>query len=377
MMMMMLTQDEIDNLLSSLSVSPASSTLPTASPVSSMPAGGRNQPAMVAGQAGLLNTNIADLLNQEKEKNYTIYNFKRPDKFSKEHLRTLETIHENFARQVGLLFSAFLRLSVDVEVVSVDQLTYDEFTRSMPRPITVSVLEFKPLPQQMLMGISHEVTMCIIDRMLGGKGMANAKPRELTDVENNLMRRTISRVTELLQVAWSGIVPGNKISLKGMEESYNNLQIAMPSEIVAVLTFEITLANRDSGLMSICFPYPMLEGIIDQLSSQHLFNQHFVVSNMEEAENHIALLDRMQYAKIPVSVRLGGVEVSILDLLHIKPNDVIRLNRQAGSNLLMCLNESPKYYVQPGVCKNKLAVCVIEPTLERQDIKGFGLEEVI
>jgi len=376
-MMMMLTQDEIDNLLSSLSVSPASSTLPPATAVSSMPAGGGNQPAMVAGQAGLLNTNIADLLNQEKEKNYKVYNFKRPDKFSKDHLRALETIHENFARQVGLLFSAFLRLSVDVDVVSVDQLTYDEFTRSMPRPITVSVLEFKPLPQQMLMGISHEVTMCIIDRMLGGKGVANAKPRELTDVENNLMRRTISRVTELLQAAWSGIVPGNKITLKGMEESYNNLQIALPSEIVAVLTFEITLANRDSGLMSICFPYPMLEGIIDQLSSQHLFHQHLLANNMEEAENHIALLDRMHYAQIPVSVRLGGVAVSIHDLLHIKPNDVIRLNRQAGSNLLMCLNEAPKYYVQPGVCRNKLAVCVIEPTLEPQDIKGFGLEEVI
>ena len=373
MMMMMLTQDEIDNLLSSLSVSPASSTM--LPPIT--PTGGGNQPAMVARQAGLLNTNIADLLSKEKEKNYKVYNFKRPDKFSKEHLRALETIHENFARQVGLLFSAFLRLSVDVDVVSVDQLTYDEFTRSMPRPITVSVLDFKPLPQKALMGISHEVTMCIIDRMLGGKGVANAKPRELTDVENNLMRRTISRVTELLQVAWSGIVPGNKITLKGMEESYNNLQIALPSEIVAVLTFEITLANRDSGLMSICFPYPMLEGIIDQLSSQHLFNQHLLVNNIEEAENHIALLDRMHYAKIPVSIRLGGVTVSIHDLLHIKPNDVIRLNRQAGSNLLMCLNESPKYYVQPGVCKNKLAVCVIAPTLEPQDIKGFGLEEIV
>ena len=121
----------------------------------------------------------------------------------------------------------------------------------------------------------------------------------------------------------------------------------------------------------------MLEGIIDQLSSQHLFNQHLLVNNIEEAENHIALLDRMHYAKIPVSIRLGGVTVSIHDLLHIKPNDVIRLNRQAGSNLLMCLNESPKYYVQPGVCKNKLAVCVIAPTLEPQDIKGFGLEEIV
>ena len=374
-MMMMLTQDEIDNLLSSLSVSPASATLPPAivatAPVAGAPAG------MVIGSMGMPNNNIADILNQEKEKNYKVYNFKRPDKFSKEHLRALETIHEHFARQVGLLFSAFLRLGVDVDVVSVDQLTYDEFTRSMPRPITVAVMDFKPLPQQLLMGISHEVTMCIIDRMLGGKGVANAKPRELTDVENNLMRKTINRITDLLQTAWSGIIPGNKINLKGMEESYHNLQVALPSEIVAVLTFEITLANKDSGLMSICFPYPMLEGIIDQLSSQHLFHQHLLANNMEEAENHIALLDRMHYAPIPVSVRLGGVAVSIQELLHIKPNDVIRLNRQAGSNLLLCMNDSPKYYVQPGVCKNKLAVCVIEPTLEPQDIRGFGLEETL
>lgn len=375
MMMMMLTQDEIDNLLSSLSVSPASATLPPAivatAPVAGAPAG------MVIGSMGMPNNNIADILNQEKEKNYKVYNFKRPDKFSKEHLRALETIHEHFARQVGLLFSAFLRLGVDVDVVSVDQLTYDEFTRSMPRPITVAVMDFKPLPQQLLMGISHEVTMCIIDRMLGGKGVANAKPRELTDVENNLMRKMINRITDLLQTAWSGIIPGNKINLKGMEESYHNLQVALPSEIVAVLTFEITLANKDSGLMSICFPYPMLEGIIDQLSSQHLFHQHLLANNMEEAENHIALLDRMHYAPIPVSVRLGGVAVSIHELLHIKPNDVIRLNRQAGSNLLLCMNDSPKYYVQPGVCKNKLAVCVIEPTLEPQDIRGFGLEETL
>jgi flagellar motor switch protein FliM len=260
MMMMMLTQDEIDSLLSSLSVSPASSATPP--------------PTLPNGEVGgLNNNNIATLLSQEKEKNYKVYNFKRPDKFSKDHLRALETIHEQFARQVGLLFSAFLRLPVDVDLVSVDQLTYDEFTRSMPRPITVSILDFKPLPQQMLMGISHEITMCIIDRMLGGKGVANAKPRDLTDVENNLMRKTINKVTDLLQQSWNGILPGNKIFLKGMEESYNNLQIALPSEIAAVLTFEITLANRDSGLMSICFPYPMLEGIIDQLSSQHLFNQ--------------------------------------------------------------------------------------------------------
>jgi flagellar motor switch protein FliM len=265
-----------------------------------------------------------------------------------------------------------------VDVVSVDQLTYDEFTRSMPRPITVAVLDFKPLPQQLLMGISHEVTMCIIDRMLGGKGVSNAKPRELTDIENNLMRRTISRVTELLQVAWGGIIPGNRIALKGMEESYNNLQIALPSEIVAVLTFEITLANRDSGLMSLCFPYPMLEGIIDQLSSQQLFHQHLLgASNLEDAENHLSLLDRMHYAPIPVSVRLGGVSVSISELLHIKPNDVIRLDRQAGTDLLMCLNEAPKYYVQPGVCRNKLAVCVVDINLEPQNIKGFGLQDSI
>jgi flagellar motor switch protein FliM len=371
-MMMMLTQDEIDSLLSSLSVSPATTAVPAVNTITGL---ATNNMAGNSTNSNIVNTNIADLLSQEKEKNYKIYNFKRPDKFSKDHLRALETIHEQFARQVGLLFSAFLRLSVDVDVVSVDQLTYDEFTRSMPRPITVGVIDFKPLPQQPLIGLSHEITMCILDRMLGGKGLTNAKPRELTDVENSLMRRTITRVLDLLSTAWSGVIPNNKVTLKGMEESYNNLQIALPSEIVAVLTFEVTLANRDSGLMSICFPYPMLEGIIDQLSSQHLFQQNLQANPLEEAENHLALLDRMNYAPIPVSVRLGGVAVSVRDLLHIKPNDVIRLNRSAGSNLLLCLNEAPKYYVQPGVCKNKLAVCIMEPTLEPQEIKGFGLEE--
>jgi flagellar motor switch protein FliM len=355
-MMMMLSQEEIDSLLSSL---PAVNTPSGATAVSDKPSTGNS---------------LDEILQAEKQKNYKMYNFKRPDKFAKDQLRALETIHDSFARQSSLLLSAFLRLGAEVNLVSVDQLTYDEFTCSMPRPITVGVIECKPLPAQLLMGISHEVTMFIIDRLLGGKGATPNKPRELTDLEASLIKKVMARLTQLLQDSWSSVLP-NTMTLKGTEETYSTLQVALPSEIVAVLTFEITLSNKESGLMSLCFPYPMLEGIIDQLNSQHLFRQHFQPENEESDTNHALLLNRMSYAKMPVSIVLGGASINVAQLLQLQVNDVVKLNRQAGEDLLVCVNERPKFYAQPGTLRNQLAVSVTEAIYEEQEIKGFGLPE--
>ena len=133
----MLSQDEIDNPLSSLSAG-MEQTLP-------MEDEGEEDAA-------------AESTKLVESRSYTLYNFRRPDKFSKDHLRALQTIHESFARQLGLILTAYLRMTVEINVMSVDQLTYDEFIRSMPSPISVSILELDPLPGQVLMGLGHEVT---------------------------------------------------------------------------------------------------------------------------------------------------------------------------------------------------------------------------
>ena len=130
------------------------------------------------------------------KKGYKLYNFRRPDKFSKDHLRALQDLHREFSRQISLILTAYLRMRIEIEVVSTDQLTYDEFIRSMPSPMTIGIFELNPLPGQILLGVSFEVLSCIVDRMLGGLGLSEYKQRELTDIEEALSKKVIERIVK-------------------------------------------------------------------------------------------------------------------------------------------------------------------------------------
>ncbi len=339
----MLSQDEIDSLLSSLSV-------------------GIDKP--LADEAG-----GDDVL---EKRSYKLYNFRRPDKFSKDHLRALQTIHENFARQLGMVMTAYLRTTVEIDVVSVDQLTYDEFVRSMPSPMTVSICELEPLPGQVLMGLGYEITSGIIDRMLGGQGVAEMKARELTDIEQSLIRRVIDRALTTLEEAWRSMMNIN-VMLVDMEESYALIQVATPGEIVALVTFEINLGNRDSGLMSLCVPYPVVEGVIGQLSAQRIFHGQKGETPIDQQEK---VLSKLNYAKMPVNVWLGGTEISVKELMELGVGDVIKLDREVKSPMLMNVNARPKFYCRPGTLKNKLAVTITESVKDEEAIEGFGIKKL-
>lgn len=370
-MMMVLSQDEIDNLLSSISTVPVEKK-----PTQTTGEGGaviaRNAPDSETVEENIA-PSLSDMVNAEKEKKYKIYNFKRPDKFSKDQLRALETIHEAFARNCGLLFTSFLRTNVEIDVVSVDQLTYNELVRSMPRPISVGIIEGQPFVGQMLLGISHEVTMCIIDRMLGGTGSNRNKPKDLSDIESNMMQRTFGKVLKHLSDSWKGIAPV-RYNLKAFEESYHLIQITPPGEIVAAITLEVTIGNQDSGLISLCYPYPMLEHYIESLSSSHLFSTKDAEHDESEPTFEKELLEKMHYANVPVAVLVGGTSMSVRQMLELKPNDVIRLDRLAGSDLLLCLNHKPKFFCQPGTLRQNMAVCIQNKVPEPQALKGFALD---
>ncbi len=308
------------------------------------------------------------------KRHYKLYNFRRPDKFSKDHLRALQTIHEGFARQLGMLLTAYLRMSIEIDVVSVDQLTYDEFVHSMPSPMSVAIVEMIPLPGQVMLGFSHEVTSSVIDRMLGGMGVSENKPRELTDIEQQLVRRVIDRAMRTLEEAWSSVVQMEN-NLVGMEDSYALIQVASPGEIVSLITFEVNFSKRDSGLMSLCIPFPVLEGIIDQLSAQHIFHGQTRDPSPEEQNKVLA---RLNHAKIPVQVMLGGTRIRVGELVDLAVGDVIRLNRRVSEPLMVSVNGKPKFFARPGTMRNHLAVSVTDPVQEDEIqsskvLEGFGL----
>ncbi len=184
----------------------------------------------------LINQADIDEFDEAEHKSYKLYNFRRPDKFSKDNLRALRDIHREFSKAISLILSGYLRMRVEIEIVSVDQLTYEEFVRSMPSPISVGVFEFEPLSGQILLGISFEVLTCIVNRMLGGVGSVDLNSKELTDIEKALVKKIINIIIQSLEDSWNTIIPvtGKFISI---DDNYQSIQVATAGEIICTFDF--------------------------------------------------------------------------------------------------------------------------------------------
>lgn len=342
-----LSQTEIDKLLASLSGDA------TPAPPSSQALSGNNALKMSNGN---------NERPKEDKKGYKLYNFRRPDKFSKEHLRALQDMHKEFSRQLSLLLSTYLRMSVEMEVISVDQLTYDEFIRSMPNHVTIGIVELNPLPGQFLMGLSHEVTTSMVDRMLGGGGYGEIIPRELTDVEESLVRRVFDKFTKTLEDSWRPVIPVQSM-LIGLENNYSLIQVATAGEIVALITLEIQISSKHSGLLSLCFPYPMLENVLGQLSTQHIFQAKGILATQEDKQN---ILEKIANSFVEMRVMFGGTNITMRDFLDLKEGDVLRLDNSVEDNLLVKVNGENKFWARPGSSKNKIAVKIVD-SLDKEE----------
>ncbi|MCQ2743289.1 MAG: flagellar motor switch protein FliM [bacterium] len=301
-------------------------------------------------------TNTEEEFEDSAHKSYKLYNFRRPDKFSKDNLRALRDIHRDFAKSISLILSGYLRMRVEIEVVSVDQLTYDEFVRSMPSPINVGVFEFEPLSGQILLGISFEVLSCIVNRMLGGIGTIDVQTRELTDIEKALAKKVINIMLQSLENSWSEIVPvtGKFISL---DDNYQSIQVATAGEIVALLTFEVHIAGKHYGLFSICFPYPVLETVLGHLSTQHIFQTKGLVASNEE---RLKMISKLNTSNVDFRVQFGSCSITLDDFLQLTEGDIIRLDNKVQDDLIVKVNGEKKFFARPGKIKDNICVKITE-----------------
>ena len=270
----------------------------------------------------LTDTNFfEDEFSDSEHKSYKLYNFRRPDKFSKDNLRALRDIHREFSKAISLVLSGYLRMRVEIEIVSVDQLTYEEFVRSMPSPISVGVFEFEPLSGQVLLGISFEVISCIVNRMLGGVGNIENQTRELTDIEKALAKKVINIIIKSLEDSWNTIIPvtGKFISL---DDNYQSIQVATAGEIVALLTFEVQISGKHFGLFSLCFPYPVLETVLGHLSTQHIFQTKGLVASNDE---RLKMISKINTSNVDLRVQFGQCSITLDDFLQLSEGDILSL----------------------------------------------------
>lgn len=300
-------------------------------------------------------TNVELFENESADfehKSYKLYNFRRPDKFSKDNLRALRDVHKEFSKAVSLVLSGYLRMRVETEIVSVDQLTYEEFVHSMPSLLSVGVFEFEPLSGQILLGVSFEVISCFVDRMLGGVGNMESQARELTDIEKILAKKVINVMFKSLEDSWNTIIPvtGKFINY---DDNYQSIPIVAAGETVALLTFEVQISGKHFGLFSLCFPYSVLEAILEHLSSQHIFQTNgLVVSNDERMK----MISKINTSNVDLSVQLGQCSITLDDFLQLAEGDIIKLENKVQDELIVKVNGEKKFFARPGTMKDKICV---------------------
>ena len=297
-----------------------------------------------------------DEFSDSEHKSYKLYNFRRPDKFSKDNLRALRDIHREFSKAISLVLSGYLRMRVEIEIVSVDQLTYEEFVRSMPSPISVGVFEFEPLSGQVLLGLSFEVISCIVNRMLGGVGNIENQTRELTDIEKALAKKVINIIIKSLEDSWNTIIPvtGKFISL---DDNYQSIQVATAGEIVALLTFEVQISGKHFGLFSLCFPYPVLETVLGHLSTQHIFQTKGLVASNDE---RLKMISKINTSNVDLRVQFGQCSITLDDFLQLSEGDIIKLDNKVQDDLIVKVNGEKKFFARPGTLKDKICVKITD-----------------
>lgn len=299
-----------------------------------------------------------------------IYDFKRPDKFSKEQLRTVSNMHETFARLTTTSLSAQLRCLVHVHVASVDQLTYEEFIRSIPTPTTLAVVNMDPLKGNAVLEIDPAITFCMIDRLFGGRGVStNNKNRDLTDIEQSVMEGIIVRILANMREAWTQVID-LRPRLGQIETNPQFAQIVPPSEMVVLITLE-TKVGDEEGMMNFCIPYLTIEPIISKLSSQFWFSS---VRRSSTTQYLGTLKEKLASVDMEVVAEVGSINLSVRDVLSLRVGDIVRLsNTKVGDPLLLSVGNKKKFYCQPGVVGKKMAVQV---TGKIEDVTADDFEEL-
>ncbi|MGY0691567.1 flagellar motor switch protein FliM [Virgibacillus sp. FSP13] len=306
--------------------------------------------------------NADELKKEEKEKKVRVYDFKRALRFSKDQIRSLARIHENYARLLTTFFSAQLRTYVNISVASVDQIPYEEFIRSVPKMTVLNIYSVAPLEGRILMEVNPNIAYGMLDRVLGGKGTSVNKVDNLTEIETMLMSQLFEKAIVNLQEAWSSIVEIDPI-LEDFEVNPQFLQMVAPNETVIVVSLNTTIGEA-SGMINICIPHIVLEPIIPNLSV-HYWMQ--TTTKKRDPDSYEKLTKNIQQAKVEAKTLLGETSISIQEFLQLNKSDVIGLNQSIDQPLTLKINNEPKFYVQPGKFKNRMSVQVLEEIIRGDD----------
>lgn len=294
-----------------------------------------------------------DQIQDANEKQVKNYDFRRPAKFSKEHLRTLEIIYEHYGRLLSTNLPVYLRKNVQVSVASSETVTFSEFTNALSNPIIMGVVNFTPLAGNIIVDLSTNLGYAIVDRMLGGMGEPLEKTRDFSEIELTIIEKVMVICMQLMREPWKNVLEINPV-LDRLETNPQFAQIIAPNDMVAIVTLNMKIGEVQ-GFMNMCLPYFTLEDIMDKLNTRYWY------ANMQEIKDddyEEYIEDMIRRVSIPMKAVLGKSTIAVSDFVNLQVGDVIRLDTHIDSELAVYVGNIRKFTALPGASKENYAVRV-------------------
>ncbi|MFC1538593.1 flagellar motor switch protein FliM [Candidatus Latescibacterota bacterium] len=270
------------------------------------------------------------------------YDFRHPARVSKDQLRTLQNLHDNFARLLSATFSTLQRSVIEINLVSVDQITYSEFIMSLSSPSCTYTFRMEPLEGVAVIDFSQSVVLSFVDRLFGGRGTSIVTEREITWIEKSVMNNIINRCLRDLERTWERIIP-LECNVEMLETNPEFIQVVPASETVVLISFELKSENVN-GLINLCYPYISIEPIALRLGGQNLVSSAKEVPREELLKNR----KRIELFDSTLTAQLGSTKLKVKDLVNLKIGNVITLNTKVSEDIEVYVKDEVKFYGKPG-----------------------------
>ncbi|GKX65455.1 flagellar motor switch protein FliM [Inconstantimicrobium mannanitabidum] len=304
-----------------------------------------------------------ELPKEEEKQKVKVYDFRSPQKFSKEHIRALEVIHDNFARIISNYLTAQVRKNTKINIQTVEQITYEEFIHSVPNPTIMTVFKMPPLNGTVLFEMNPTFSFNVIDILLGGNGERTHVNKEFTDIDKNIIFNVASGLVSNLKLAWEDVLDVS-IEIENIETNPALNQTLAPNEPVALITFSVEM-GKSSTFIHLCIPYLSIEKFLDKLVMQNWFQ-----SNEDEENEHIRkkIRNRINNVEVDVAVQLGKTDIIVDDFLRLAAGDVLVLDNKASSPVDVFIENELCYYAKPGIMGKKMGISILDSV--RKDVES-------
>lgn len=303
----------------------------------------------------------ADEMKGNSERTVKNYDFARPAKFSKDHLRTLEIIFEHYARILATELSVHLRRTVQIEVMNSEAVTYSEFANALSNPVILGMVSVPPLQGNMVIELATNIGYAAVDRMLGGPGLPLARARDFSEIEINIIERILSISASFLKESWKNVIDIDSV-LDRVETNSQFAQVISPTEMTAIITMNVRMGDVE-GMMNICIPYVCIDEIIDRLNTKYWYS---TLQDNDENTYQEAIASLISKTQIPLKAVLGGNTISVLDFLNLQLGDIIIMNSKVNEELSVYVGNIKKFTALPGASEDKYAVRVTSVIREEQ-----------